>query len=287
MLQMIPDATNQATNLRKADLFCREAKKRGADIALMPEMWNIGYTAYQGGEEAMKAWQAQAVSRESEFVQHFSELAEDLDMAIVVTYLEEWDGAPRNSLTLFDRHGEEALTYSKVHTCDFANFEAATAPGEDFYVETIDTASGPVEIGAMICYDREFPESARILMLKGAEVVLTPNACLLDDIRLAQFGTRALENSMAMVMTNYPAPLHGGRSVAYNLDGSQNVLAPAEEGIWIATYDLEQIRDYRKRSIWGDAFRRPHRYKALLGNEKDPIFERLNAFGKPFVGAER
>ena len=64
----------------------------------------------------------------------------------------------------------------KVHTCDF-DMEAALTPGDDFYVCTLDTAKGDVRIGAMICYDREFPESARILMLKGAELILTSNAC--------------------------------------------------------------------------------------------------------------
>ena len=45
----------------------------------------------------------------------------------------------------------------------------------------LDTASGNVKVGAMICYDREFPESARILMLKGAEIILVPNALSYGD----------------------------------------------------------------------------------------------------------
>ncbi len=48
--------------------------------------------------------------------------------------------------------------------------ERNLTPGEDFYVTDLDTARGPVRVGAMICYDREFPESARLLMLKGAEL---------------------------------------------------------------------------------------------------------------------
>jgi predicted amidohydrolase len=42
----------------------------------------------------------------------------------------------------------------------------------------------------MICFDREFPESARILMLKGAELILTPNSCPLEENRIGQFRTR-------------------------------------------------------------------------------------------------
>ena len=47
--------------------------------------------------------------------------------------------------------------------------ERHLTPGDGFHVAELDTAEGPVKVGAMICYDREFPESARILMLQGAE----------------------------------------------------------------------------------------------------------------------
>ena len=85
------------------------------------------------------------------------------------------------------------LTYAKVHTCEF-DIEASCTPGDDFYVCDLDTAAGEVKLGAMICYDREFPESARILMLKGAEVILTPNSCPLEINRLSQYRARAFEN---------------------------------------------------------------------------------------------
>lgn len=74
------------------------------------------------------------------------------------------------------------MTYAKVHTCDFG-MESAVTPGEAFGVCDLDTAAGPVRIGAMICYDREFPECARLLMLLGAELVLSPNACHMDVTR--------------------------------------------------------------------------------------------------------
>src|SRR4051794_38026705 len=58
----------------------------------------------------------------------------------------------------------------------------------------------------MICYDREFPESARVLMLGGAELILTPNACGLDADRLGQFRARAYENMVGVAMANYATP---------------------------------------------------------------------------------
>ncbi len=83
------------------------------------------------------------------------------------------------------RFGERKLVYAKVHTCDF-DVERELTPGEDFYVCALDTACGEVKVGAMICYDREFPESARVLMLKGAELILVPNACPMEINRLSQ-----------------------------------------------------------------------------------------------------
>ena len=87
-------------------------------------------------------------------------------MAVAITYLERYEPLPRNTVTLFDRFGKPVLTYAKVHTCDF-DVEQHLTPGDEFPVAELDTAAGPVKVGAMICYDREFPESARILMLQG------------------------------------------------------------------------------------------------------------------------
>ena len=128
------------------------------DISLFPEMWNIGYTPYfpleqetcnvwrsqkwQDGaippyaalHREREQWQAQAISRDDHFVTHFRALARESDMAIAITYLERWQGAPRNTVSLIDRHGEIVLTYAKVHTCDFSMMEAACTPGDDFYI---------------------------------------------------------------------------------------------------------------------------------------------------------
>ena len=71
-------------------------------------------------------------------------------------------------------------------------------------------------MGAMICYDREFPESARVLMLKGAEVILIPNACNMSGFRMNQLRVRAYENMVGIALTNYAAPQQDGHSVAFD-----------------------------------------------------------------------
>jgi predicted amidohydrolase len=310
LLQMTGCGFDQAAALEKGTAFCRRAKALGAEIALFPEMWNIGYTGFtpkgvglrdtwraketwEYGERetapalvaARAEWQARAIATDSPFVNHFRALARELEMAIALTYLQEWNPAPRNALSLIDRRGQIAFTYAKVHTCDFDEMEAACTPGEDFHVAALDTAAGPVAVGAMICYDREFPESARVLMLKGAEIVLVPNACDLEVNRLSQLRARAYENMIGVALANYAGPNDFGHSVAFDgmafgLHGSREmtlVEAGEGEGIFIARLDLDALRDYRRRETWGNAFRRPRRYGLLASPVVLPPFVRVNA----------
>ncbi len=148
----------------------------------------------------------------------------------------------------------------------------------------------------MICHDREFPESARILMLKGAEVILTPNACELEANRLSQFRTRAFENMVGVAMANYATPQDNGGSVAFDgiaFDGSGRsrdmllVEAGEQEGVCLAAFDLEALRGYRQREVWGNAFRRPQRYGLLTSMEVRPPFVRTNALGEPYDRSSR
>ena len=297
LLQMVANGNDQESNLAKGEAFCRQASAMGADIVLFPELWNIGYTSYDPDEHgARERWQAQAVGVDDPFVAHFRALAKELQMAIALTYLERWEGAPRNVVSLIDRHGLMVLTYAKVHTCDFDVPEAACTPGDDFHVCSLDTAGGEVTIGAMICYDREFPESARILMLKGAELILTPNACELEEHRIGQFKARAYENMVGVAMTNYASPQHNGHSVAFDAvafdqeEHSQDTLiieAGKSEGIYLAQFDMDRIRAYRQRETWGNAFRRPHRYHLLTSTEVEEPFHRVQADGEPFERAKR
>lgn len=285
LLQMTSCGADQDANLAKGEAFCRQAQAMGADIALFPEMWNIGYTACPGDDIGREKWQAMGVSQDGKFVSHFRALARELNMAIALTYLERWPDAPRNSVSLIDRHGEIRMTYAKVHTCDF-EWEAELTPGDDFYVATLDTALGEVKIGAMICYDREFPESARILMLKGAEIILTPNACTLEVNRLGQYRARAYENMVGVAMTNYARPEQNGHSVAYDaiaFDDNEQPLDTTiveggeEEGVFLAAFDLERLRDYREHEVWGNSYRRPKRYTILASPEVEPPFVRSDS----------
>ena len=311
LLQLRGRGTDQATNLEIGLAACRRARAMGADLALFPEMWNIGYAAFVpeepglsdlwraptrwalGGPRAVPVedrarWQARAVGLDSEYVRSFRALARELDMAIALTYLERRPGAPRNTVALIDRHGEIVFTYAKVHTCDFDPMEDALTPGEEFYVAALDTAQGPVQVGAMICFDREFPESARVLALKGAELIVVPNACDLEQNRLGQLRARAYENMVAVATANYPRPRCNGHSAAFDPFAfteqgcSRDTLvveAGDEEAIILAAFDLARLRAWREQEVWGNAYRRPRAYAALVAPEVAPPFVRVDAQG--------
>lgn len=270
LLQMLA-LSSVPENMAKGMEYCRRAKIQGADIALFPEMWSIGYEISWNREENL----AKAISLDSKYIEEYRGLAKELDMAIALTFLEAYEGQARNSMILIDRLGEIVLHYAKVHTCDF-DVESMLCPGDHFPVCTLDTRLGPVKVGAMICYDREFPESGRLLMLQGAEVVLVPNACPMEINRISQLRTRAFENMFAIATCNYAygKPDCNGHSTAFDgiayreeENGSRDTLrieAGEAEGIYLASIPLEELRDYREREVHGNAFRRPECYKALV-----------------------
>lgn len=283
LLQIAPCASLEK-NLNKGIEYCRKSKSAGADIALFPEMWSNGYNIHNRPTDI---WKSEAIPLSSDFVSSFGRLAKELNMAIGITLLEEYEDAPRNTLVLFDRFGNQRLVYAKLHTCDF-DAERNLTSGEDFDVISLDTTHGEVQVGAMICYDREFPESARILMLKGAELILVPNACPMEINRLAQLRARAYENMLCVATCNYPDTVpdcNGGSSVfdgvAYlpELNHSRDTCilqAGSEEGIYIAELDLEQLRRYRKTEVHGNAYRHPNKYKKLIDTEINSPFIRDN-----------
>ena len=277
LLQLLP-GKDLSENLSAGLAACREAKEKGADIALFPEMWSDGYFLPEDENEVRKL----ATETDSGFVNSFRDLAKELQMVIGITLLESHDPKPLNSVIFFDRTGKEILHYSKVHTCAFSD-EAVLTPGEEFYTADLDFGRGTVKIGSMICFDREFPESARILMLKGAELILAPNACPMEINRLAALRTRAYENMVAIATCNYPKgqPDCNGHSTLFDgvawlreEEGARDMCvfeAPEEPGVYVATLDLDKLRRHRSEDIMGDKFRHPERYGILSDPEVKDI----------------
>ena len=272
--------------------YCRKAKEMGADIAVFPEMWSNGYeTLFEGNineqvnieKEKINSWKNRAIENDDNFIKTYMNLAKQLEMGIAITYLEKTDKNPRNTVSVIDRNGKMILKYSKVHTVDFKT-EIYTEPGTEFKTCELGYEKGKVKLGAMICYDRDFPESARILMLQGSEIIIVPNACFMSKIRLQELRVRAYENMVGIVTVNYSN--HGGKSSAYSpivrninkneLD-SQILVTDEEEGIKIVSFNMSEIREYRMKENLGDAYRKPYAYKEIIKNNVQNPFIRKEA----------
>ena len=154
----------------------------------------------------------------------------------------------------------------------------------DFYVGELDYGNGKLNIGSMICYDREFPESSRILMIKGAEIILVPNACFMSKIRLEQLKIRAYENMVGIVTVNYTD--YGGRSSAFSPIvrdenkkelNSEILIMDENESIQIVEFNMDEIRNYREHGTWGDSYRKPFLYEYISQEHVKEPFIRMDA----------
>lgn len=229
LLQISSFGDDQGKNLAKGIQACREAKALGADLAVFPELWNIGFTSSPLDPKGRRRWIAFAIDPKSSFLQTFAALAREQEMNVAITYLEAHQPLPRNTVSILNSRGEVVLNYSKVFICDFGKDELQKpnprredigcdvncSPGESFDVCLLKGTEGQVTVGAMVCADREFPEAATQLMLHGAELVIVPNACTWDETRTAGLKTRAFENLLGIAMTNYPG-LNRGNSQAHS-----------------------------------------------------------------------
>lgn len=170
------------------------------------------------------------------------------------------------------------MKYSKVHTCDFAD-EKNVEAGTEFKVCDFDG----IKIGIMICYDREYPESARMLMLKGAEIILVPNDCGSMKPRIQALSTRAYENMVGIAMANANGQ-NAGCSCAYSpicwdkngicVDNTIILADDVTEGLYYADFDMDAIREYRSSEMMGNTFRKVNAYKGLLDTKISEPFIR-------------
>lgn len=274
---------NIKENLAKGLTICKNVQDKNIDIIVFPEMWSTGYFIPQDKEGLNKY----SISKNSDYIKSFQQLAKELGIAILTTYLENKNQKFYNSACLIDMQGKIVFNYQKVHTCDFGEEKVLTS-GNDFYVESLLTKQGEIKIGTMICYDREFPESARIIMLKGAELILVPNACPMEINRISQLRGRAYENMLGIVTVNYPITHDdcNGHSTAFDgiaykqeLPTSRDTLifeANENAGIYIVEMPIDEIREYRKREVHGNAYRRPEKYHLLINQEVNEPFIRID-----------
>ena len=249
-----------------------EAAAAGADILLLPEAFLTGYELPMTNEEAL--------ADDNPYLAQICRAAAGLHLGVVLTAITKGAGKPQNSAYVVDKTGRILMKYSKVHTCDFAD-EACLESGDAFHVCDFHG----LRLGLMICYDREYPESARVLMLKGAEIILVPNDCGAMAPRLNALSTRAYENMTGIAMAN-PNGENAGNSCAFSPicwdeDGRcvSNLLLMADdrtEGLFYADFDMDAIRRYRESEMMGNTYRKVGAYAPLLSREIRYPFLREN-----------
>ena len=261
VLQMRSVNREYERNIKTIIKYMSDAKQNGADILLLPECFITGYD--------LTIDHASAITEND--LAPLCEKAKELSIGLVATALTQGKSNPQNSAFVISKDGKILMKYAKVHTCDFAD-EKVLESGTEFKVCDFDG----VKIGIMICYDREYPESARVLMLKGAEIILVPNDCGSMRPRLQALSTRAYENMCGVAMAN-PNGENAGNSCAYSpicwdrngecVDNTL-LLADAEtEGLFYADFDMDAIRAYREREMMGNTFRKVKAYAQLLNDE--------------------
>ena len=261
VLQMRSVNREYGENIKTIIKYMSDAKQNGADILLLPECFITGYD--------LTIDHASAITEND--LAPLCEKAKKLSIGLVATALTQGKSNPQNSAFVISKDGKILMKYAKVHTCDFAD-EKVLESGTEFKVCDFDG----VKIGIMICYDREYPESARVLMLKGAEIILVPNDCGSMRPRLQALSTRAYENMCGVAMAN-PNGENAGNSCAYspicwdrNGECVDNTLLLADagtEGLFYADFDMDAIRAYRESEMMGNTFRKVKAYAQLLNDE--------------------
>lgn len=257
-------------NVQTVSEYLQKAAENNADILLLPECFLTGYVMPIKNEDAL--------DDDSKYIRTIAEKAKLYGVGVVLTAFTKGKSKPQNTAYVIDKGGNILMKYSKVHTCDFAD-EACLESGSEFKV----CSFHGVKLGIMICYDREYPESARILMLRGAEIILVPNDCCSMKPRVQALSTRAYENMVGIAMAN-PNGANAGCSCAFSpicwdsdgqcIDNCLLMADSASEKLYYASFDMEQLRSYREREMMGNTFRKINAYGDLLSEKIDYPFIR-------------
>ena len=249
-------------NARKACAFVTEAAGNGAQIVCFPELFTTGYQLDRIGPELAKT--SERISGNT--VSSLRRAAKENGCYVIAPLAleKEMTGVLYNSAVFLDDEGGILGVYDKHHPCftEGCYFRA----GDGFPV--FETKYG--KIGIIICYDLGFPEAARILALKGAELIFCPSAWRVEDedIWNLNIPQRALENQCFLAAVNRYGHedglfLFGGSKVA---DARGRIIAEsstAGEEILYAEINLDSIKKERME-LGYLRNRRPDTYGEIL-----------------------
>ena len=264
-------------NVERCMQLVRRARMRGADVVLLPELFEHPYFP----KDQDPRWFDLARPLDGHpVIARLAELAAELGVVLPVSFFERANHAYFNSVAVIDADGRVLGVYRKSHIPDGPGYQ------EKYYFNPGDTGfrvwhtrAGPLGVG--ICWDQWFPEAARAMVLMGAEILLYPSAIGSEpqdaELDSRDHWRRVMQGHAAANMVPVVASNRIGReegtSCAVTFYGSSFVadetgaiVAEAsreEEAIVVAEFDLDAIR--RRRAAWGlFRDRRPNLYLPVL-----------------------
>jgi predicted amidohydrolase len=190
-LTLTPQSWDKEANFKKLAKFARQAAAQGAQVVVAPEGFLEGYVGNEHRSPGLTREKYFSVGEtvDGPLMTRVSALARELRIYLSVGYAEHRDDKMFNSSVIFSPDGRIAGHYSKTHTADEEPFNTK---GTDFSV----FATPHGRMGALICYDRQMPETARILALKGAQMMLVPAWGGYGEMNDMMMRVRAYENGV-------------------------------------------------------------------------------------------
>lgn len=274
--------TTMEENISNAEKMVREAASKGANIIQLQELFETQYFAQEVNYEHL------SVARPAKghpVLERMSQLARELSVVIPVSFYEEAGSCRFNSIMIIDADGSQLGLYRKMHIPDDPGYyeKFYFSPG-DLGFKVWNTAYAKIGVG--ICWDQWFPEAARSMALKGAEFLLYPTAIgtfavppsqveheILDydHWQNVMLGHAAANMTPVIASNRIGIEEMGGTAIkfwgaSFISDNRGNKICEAtteDETILTATFDMEELSEYRKEvCVFRD--RRPSAYETLL-----------------------
>jgi len=259
-IQLPGCGADPVANREVAARHLRAAAEAGADLALLPELATSPFFC----GESPEAWRHLAEPRDGALVGEFSRLCRELGLALLLPFYERDDARYYNSLALIGRDGGLVPARGRHGLLPVLRKLHLPVPGEARHFAAGDGLGvfelEGLRVGALICYDRRFPECWRELRALGAALVAVPIAGEGGDsveFFLGELRTHARENGVAVLSANKIGREYAGGSVVRNYgescvvaaDGELLALRPGAEGpgVLIAEIDPAAIAKTRRR----------------------------------------
>ena len=263
-------------NLEKARNIIKQAAHEGANIILLQELFQSPYFCIEYDEKIFKLAQT---FKNNHILEEMSELCKELNIVLPISYFEKSNNAYFNSIAVINSDGNILGNYRKSHIPDGAGYleKYYFNPGNTGF-KVWDTNFGKIGIG--ICWDQWFPEAARIMVLKGADILFYPTA-IGNELRSNYDSSDAWQRAMQGHAASNIVPVVASNRIgtekvktqsnkfygrSFICDHTGEILREASrdnEEILIAEVDIEKNHFFRRN--WGlFRDRRTDLYKELL-----------------------